>query len=180
MVVLRKGRAPMKRDMRVTMPLWQMGGIILTIVLTVIMGKSTEVVSSGKGSLEFTFTLAGTSGFIFCITAILLFLYMILFLGRIYKHNRQYPNKRINAFSFKPKEGTEDNRLFDEITKRATKKVYSYYAWILPIFVGVALLTFWSRTMILLGILVVALGQYWIYYASIQDGLQKIEEDKKL
>lgn len=169
----------MKRDMRVMMPLWQMGGIILTMVLTIIMGKSTEVVSAGQGSIEFTFTLAGTTGYIFSATAILLFIYMLLFLTRVYRHNRQYPEKRINAFSFRRKQLTAENQLFDELTKRATKKVYSYYAWILPIFVGVALLTFWSRTMILLGILVVALGQYWIYYASIQDSLQKIEEDQK-
>src|SRR5699024_1914259 len=169
----------MRKDMRLTMPLWQMGAIVLTIILTLIMGKSTEIISTGNGSIEFEFTIAGTTGYVFIATTIVFFLYMFFFLLRIYQHNQRYPEKRINAFSFKPQEYIEEPQVFDELTKRATKKVYSYYSWVLPIFVGVSLITFCRRTMILIGILVIALGQYWIYYASIQNNLRKIETEEK-
>lgn len=178
-VVVRKGKWRMKKDLRFTLPLWQIGGILLTIILTILIGISTEVVRSDSGRAEFELELSTAVGSILIGTIIVLFIYMGFFLWAIYQHNRQYPEKRMNVFSFKPKSSGERDQVFDEITKRATKKVYAYYAWVLPIFVAVALVTFWSRTMILIGILVVALGQYWIYYASIQDHLRKMELKEK-
>lgn len=158
----------MKNDMRFTMPLWQMGAIVILIMMTITIGVAGDITYFGNGGFEFEFTLEGFSAAVFLLTTLSFFIYLILLLTNIRKHNKQFPNKKISAFTMKPQEYIDDDELFEEMTKRATKKVYSYYAWALPLLVALSLGAFLGRTVILVGILLIAFGQYWIYYSTMR------------
>lgn len=169
----------MKGDMRFSMPLWQMGSIFILLVLTLVIGFASETtfVTSEDG-YYFEINMGHISGMIFSSSLIILVVYLMLMFLSIHRHNKRFPNQKIKSFTFKPQEYIEDDEFFDEITKRATKKVYSYYSFALPILVGVALGGMWNRTIILVGILVVALGQYWIYYSTIRKMFKRAEEEE--
>lgn len=158
----------MKGDMRFKMPLWQMGFIFLLIVLTFSLGMSTTYSNVTNGGFQFEVSFNSIVSLVMLVTVLILMISLVIFSIRIRRHNKQFPNKKINAFSFKPQEYIDDDEFFEEMTKRATKKVYSYYTWTLPLLVGLSLGGFWGRTAILIGILVVALGQYWIYYSTMK------------
>lgn len=163
----------MKGDMRFTLPLWQMGSILILLVLTLVIGFSSETtfVTSEDG-YYFELNMNYVSGLIFSGLLLALVIYVVLMFVKISRHNKRFPNQKIKSFTFKPQEYIEDDEFFDEITKRATKKVYSYYTIALPLLVGVALGGMWHRAIILAAILVVALGQYWIYYSTMRKMLK--------
>ena len=170
----------MKYDMRVTMPLWQMGAIFILIILTSLLGPTPIIFLFSEGRFEFEMVVDGCGnwgGLVFLLSLITLIIYLILFTLNIRKHNKRFPNQKMRVFTLKPQEYLEDDELFDEMTKRATKKVYSYYTWALPLFVGLSLGGSWSRTVILIGVLVIALGQYWIYYSTMRK-VFKNEDDE--
>ncbi len=169
----------MKGDMRFTLPLWQMGSIFILLVLTLVIGFSSETtfVTSEDG-YYFEMNMGHISGIIFSSALLILVVYIVMMSVNIYRHNKRYPTRKIKTFTFKPQEYIEDDEFFDEITKRATKKVYSYYSFVLPLLVGVALGGMWHRTIILVGILLVALGQYWIYYSTIRKMFKDAGEEE--
>lgn len=159
----------MKGDMRFTLPLWQMGSIVILMVFTVVIGISAEFIfTTSDDGFEFEMNLDNWGGAIFSATLLVLALYMTVMLLKVGKHNKQFPDKKIRSFSLKPSEYIEDDEFFEEMTKRATKKVYSYYTVALPLLVGVSIGGFWGRTAILVGILAIAFGQYWIYYSTMR------------
>ncbi|AOV07282.1 hypothetical protein [Sporosarcina ureilytica] len=168
----------MKNDMRVTLPLWQMAAIALLMVITITMGLATKVTNFTNDRLEFEITFGSYLGGIFACAMVAFLIFFVLFLINIQKHNKRFPDKKINTFTFKPQEYIEDDEWFDEMTKRATKKVYSYYSWTLPLLVGFSLGGFLGRTVILVGILLIAMGQYWIYYSTMRKMLKSAEEDE--
>ncbi|MDS9471690.1 hypothetical protein [Sporosarcina pasteurii] len=167
----------MKNDMRVTMPLWQMGAIFLLIIITIVTGLATKVTNITSTGFEFEMTFENYVAGIFLIAMFAFVIFLTLFIINIRKHNKRFPDKKIKAFTLKPQEYIEDDELFEEMTKRATKKVYSYYAWTLPLLVGFSLVGFLGRTVILVGILLIAMGQYWIYYSTMRKMLKSAEEE---
>lgn len=78
------------------------------------------------------------------------------------------PEHKIKMGTFKPQEYLEDDEMFEEITKQATKKVYTYYTMILPILAAWYFILPISKTWMIMGILILAAGQYWIFYRTIQ------------
>lgn len=168
----------MKNDMRVTLPLWQMGAIVLMMIVTVAINFATKTATFTDDGFEFEVSVQGSVGVVLGIAIIIFTIYLAFFLARIAKHNKRFPDRKISTFTFKPQEYIEDDELFEEITKRATKKVYTYYTWTLPLLVGASLGGFWSRTTILFGILLLAMGQYWIYYRTMRKFLAQEEEEE--
>lgn len=166
--------------MRVKMPLWQMGAIFILIILTSLLAPATKILLFTEGRFEFEMMFEGYGdwgGIVLLLAVMMLIIYLILFILNIQKHNKRFPERKIRMFTLKPQEYMEDDELFDEMTKRATKKVYSYYTWILPFFVGLSLGGSWSRTVILVGILIIALGQYWIYYRAMKKVFKNEDEE---
>ena len=158
----------MKGDMRFTMPLWQMGMILILIVLSIVITTSSELKIFQDGGFMFEMKLENWTGIVFSIGLLSYVVFLTLFLINISKHNRRFPDKKINMLTIKPQEYIADDELFSEVTKNATQKVYSYYSWALPVLVIFSLGGFWNRTAIIVGILVIALGQYWIYYRTMR------------
>lgn len=168
----------MKNDMRITMPLWQMGAILILLIFTITIDLSTKITNVTNDGFEFKLEFTSIHAGIFIGTLIALVLYLVLFFYNVRKHNKTYPNKKLRVFTFRPQEYIEDDEWFDEMTKRATKKVYTYYTWTLPLLVGFSLGGFLDRTVILVGILLIALGQYWIYYTTMRKMLKRSEEEE--
>ena len=166
----------MKNDMRVTYPLWQMGSIAILMALVLLIGYSSTFTLFEDGGFEFEFSIESKLyGIFFSASLIALIIYMTVFSWRIFRHNKRLPNQKINMLSLRPQEYMEDDELFQEITKRATKRVYSYFVVALPVLAGFYMGVPIGRTWMIFGILFVALGQYWIYYRTIRKYV--MEED---
>jgi len=164
-----------KNDMRVTYPLWQMGSIVILMALVLMIGYTSSFMVFADGGFEFQINLEDKLGVGFSATLLVLVLYMSLFSWKVFKHNRRLPERKIKMLSFKPQEYMEDDELFEEITKRATKKVYSYYTWALPALAGLYMGAPIGRAWMIFGILLVAAGQYLIYYSTIKKFIKEDE-----
>ena len=165
----------MKKDMRVSYPLWQAGSIVIIMALVLMIGYSSSFTIFNDGGFEFQATIENKLGVAFGFTLLILVLYMSLFSWKVFKHNRRLPERKINMLSIKPQEYMEDDEVFEEITKRATKKVYTYFVWALPLLAGLYSGLPISRTWMIVGILLVAVGQYWIYYRTIRKYVREEE-----
>lgn len=154
--------------MRITYPIWQMGGIVLLMVLVLVMSLSSVFTIFEDGGFEFEFNLQGGLGMIWSGTLLVLLFYSLLFAWNVDKHNKQMPMHTINLFSWKPQEYMEDDELFQEFTKRATKKVYSYFVWAIPTLAAVGIGLRVGTTGMVLGLLLLSMGQYLIYYKEIR------------
>ncbi|WP_313892945.1 hypothetical protein [Psychrobacillus sp.] len=141
----------MKNDMRITYPLWQMGAILLMILFTLLYGLSSYITNSILG-----------------IIFLLIIVYLVLLFWNIAKHNKRMPNQKITIFSWKPQEYMDDDELFQEITKRATKKVYSYFVWSIPLLAGLSLGLSLGTIAVIVALLLLSFGQYLIYYREIR------------
>ena len=123
----------MKGDMRYTYPIWQMGFILLLISLTTIIGFTSDyVLSNGKDGFLFQISLEGISFWYFAAWLALLVFYLIIFSWKIHKHNKRNPSRQMKIMTLKPQKYMEDDELFEEVTRRATQKVYSYFTVALP------------------------------------------------
>jgi hypothetical protein len=158
----------MKNDMRITYPLWQMGAIVILMVLVLVIGFSSVFTTFENGGFEFAVNFHEGLGVIWGGTLLLFVFYFLLFYWNVVKHNRHFPSNKINIFSWKPQEYMEDDELFQEFTKRATKKVYSYFVWSIPFLAGLSIGFRVGTTGMVVGLLFLSLGQYLIYYKEIR------------
>lgn len=84
------------------------------------------------------------------------------------------PKQKISMTTYKPQEYLEDDELFQDVTKQATKKVYTYFAWALPIMAVVYLMLPIGKMWMTVGVLLLAAGQYWIYYRTIKKFISSV------
>ena len=64
--------------------------------------------------------------------AFLVFYLTMYLVGKCSKHNKRNPSRQMKFMTLKPQEYMEDDELFEEVTRRATQKVYSYFTVALP------------------------------------------------
>lgn len=166
----------MKNDMRITYPLWQMGFIGILMGLVLIIGFSSTFEVFDDGGFEFEFSLGNDMPFIFLGCLAVFLLYSAIFHWKVSQHNKRMPKYKINTMSWKPQEYMEDDELFQEITKRATKKVYTYFVWALPLLAGFYAVLPLGRIWMISGLFLVAMGQYWIYYRTIKKYVAEEDE----
>ena len=159
----------MKGDMRYAYPIWQMGFILLLIGLTTIIGFTSDyVLSNGKDGFLFQISLEGISFWYFAAWLALLVFYLLIFSWKISKHNKRNPSRQMKLMTFKPQEYMEDDELFEEVTRRATQKVYSYFTVALPSSAALFLMLPIGKFGMLNILLLLAIGQYFIYYRTIR------------
>lgn len=155
----------MKNDMRITYPLWQMGITVIAMVLTGLVGLSSVFTVGGR---TFEVDVLGEWGVIWGVVLLVFVFYLALFTWNVAKHNKRMPKHKINVFSLKPQEYMEDDELFQEVTKRATKKVYTYFVLSIPLFAGLSLGLQVGTIGMVMGLLLLSMGQYLIYYTEIR------------
>lgn len=165
-----------KNDMRITYPLWQMGAIVILMALVLVIGVSSIFTTFGDGGFELKVNLQGGLGIIWSGTLLVFIFYLLLFTWSVAKHNRLMPQQKINIFSLKPQEYMEDDELFQEFTKRVTKKVYSYFVWSIPFLAGLCVGFRVGTTGMVLGLLLLSMGQYLIYYKEIRKYVGKMND----
>jgi len=56
------------------------------------------------------------------------------------KHNKKYPDKKIKVFTINPPEYNEEDEMYQYATMKATKKVYTFLTWALPMILALLLL----------------------------------------
>lgn len=166
----------MKNDMRITYPLWQMGFIAIMMSLVFLIGISSKFEVYDDGGFMFTAELGFVKGIIVAVLLALVFMMLLLFSRQISKHNKNFPEQQISWFSFKPQEYMNDDELFQEITRRATQKVYSFFSVALPVIAVFFMMLPIPRVWMILGILSLSLFQYWIYYRTIKKYVAEEDE----
>ena len=166
----------MENDMRITYPLWQMGIIAFLIGFIVVLNFTTTFTTFDDGGFEFALSLENGLPYVFLGFNSLFILYVVIFNLKVKQHNRRMPGRKIDLTSWKPQEYMEDDELFQEITKRATKKVYAYFVLVLPALSAIYIVLPISKVWMVSGILLIAMGQYWIYYRTIKKYVAEEDE----
>jgi len=161
-----RGGIIMKKDMRITYPLWQMGTAMILIVVVLMTGFSSNPFEDGV--IKFFTDGQGKLGVLKGILVLVFVVYFLLFYWRVVQHNKRMPKHKINLFSLKPQEYMEDDELFQEVTKRATKKVYTYFVWTIPFLAGLSMGVQSGTIGTVIGLLLLSMGQYLIYYREIR------------
>ncbi len=156
----------MKNDMRITYPLWQMGATMILMIVVLMTDFSSNPFADGV--IKIFTDGQGKLGVLKGIIVLIFVAYFLLFYWLVVQHNKRMPKHKINLFSLKPQEYMEDDELFQEVTKRATKKVYSYFVWSIPLVAGLSI-GFQAGTIgTVIGLLFLSMGQYFIYYKEIK------------
>ena len=159
----------MKGDMRYTYPIWQMGFIVLLIALTSIIGFMSDFeYSNAPESFLFQFNLDGLGFWCLLAWLIVLVMYLLIFRWKIHHHNKRNPSHQLKIMTLKPQEYMEDDELFEEVTRRATQKVYSYFTVGLPFLATIFLILPIGKVGMLNILLLLAIGQYFIYYRTMR------------
>lgn len=159
----------MKGDMRYSYPIWQMGFILLLIALTTIIGYTWDYeFSNDTDSFLFQLNLEGFGFWGLAAWLAVLVMYLLIFGWKIHLHNKRNPSHQLKIMTLKPQEYMEDDELFEEVTRRATQKVYSYFTVALPFLATFFLILPIGKFGMLNALLLLAIGQYFIYYRTMR------------
>jgi hypothetical protein len=159
----------MKGDMRYTYPLWQMGFILLLVALVTIIGYTLDYeLFTSTSSFLFEFQLEGVGFWCVAVWLVVLVIYLTIFSLKMNHHNKRNPSRQLKLMTLKPQEYMEDDELFEDVTRRATQKVYSYFTVALPSAAALFLILPIGKFGMLNILLFLAIGQYFIYYRTIR------------
>lgn len=162
-----------KRDFRVQYPLWNIVLFVIFMVWSYSLVYCSDLLLYYYGNLfgveglewpERIYPLAVGS---FIAGPILLVGYFILYIKQIKKHNQKYPHQKMNVLTlFRPVEFIDEDELFSHVTRNAARKVYIYYANMLPIFVALLWFPF-DRYVFIVALLLILILQNLLYYREI-------------
>lgn len=163
----------MKNDFRLNYPLWMMAAIVMLGVLAFgLNSPMTEFVNT-ETETSLTIRLEALEGLVVFISLILYFSFMLVFLLKLKKHNKENPTQKISPFAIRPPEYLEQDEGMTYITRKAVQKVYSFITLALPVLATFAIVLPIPRLLIIYGILAIAFGQYLIYYLEIRKHLKE-------
>jgi len=166
----------MKKDFRVQYPLWQIAFIVLFGFLAFsITGASTEFINS-EDEFSYSLELAAFESLLFFGSISLTFVLGAIFASKIVKHNKQHPTQKLTMWQIRPLEFLEQDEGMTHITRRAAQKVYTFFVWALPALAVIYLVFELSRFWVIIGILILALMQYLIYYLEVRKHFQEVED----
>ncbi|QFF99658.1 hypothetical protein PB01_12890 [Psychrobacillus glaciei] len=158
----------MKKDFRVQYPLWQIGFMMVFMVIAIIItGAATNYVND-KTSFSYSIQLEALEGGIMFLI-IPVFLVMVIILSiKLSKYNKENPSKKLSVWGNKPLEYMEDDEAWQMITRKATQKVYTFFTWSLPFSALFHLLIPTSQLLIIINIVALSFAQYIIYYVNVR------------
>jgi len=166
----------MKNDFRVQYPLWQMAFIILFGGIAFsFTGASTEFINS-EDEFSYSMKLETLESGVISVTILLTFILLAIFTMKVSQHNKQNPDKKISMWQIRPVEYLEQDKGMTYITRRAAQKVYTFFSWAIPTIAMLYLIFDFSKFWMIVGILLIALMQYLIYYLEIRKHLKEVEE----
>lgn len=163
----------MKNDFRLQYPLWMMAFIILLGVFAYgISSPLTEVVNT-ETEQSVTVSIGGAQSLFATISILVYLILLAVFAFQLRKHNKNNPHQKVSAFSIRPPEYLEQDEGMTYITRKAVQKVYTFITWSLPLLAAFAIILPLPKLYIIWGILLIALGQYWIYYREVRSHLKE-------
>lgn len=157
----------MKNDLRISYPLWMICFILLIVASVYLVGTTAVVEDHGAEGVLFMLNLESKL-IPFFILFILLIGSLVVFFIKIFKHNRNDPNRKFSLFYLKPPEYIEDDELFQQATGWATKKVYTFFVTAIPLLALLFILLPIGRMWMVIGVLLLGVMQYLIYYIEIR------------
>ena len=166
----------MKNDFRLKYPLWMMAFIVILGLIAYAMDSPTMEIVNNSSETSMEMTLEASKGIILMGAIALYVILLCIFALQLKKHNRQNPSRKISAFSIRPPEYLEQDEGMTYITRKAVQKVYTFFTWALPSLAGVAIILQLPRLFIIYGILVIAMGQYLIYYLEVRKYFKEEKE----
>lgn len=166
----------MKNDFRLQYPLWQMGFIILLGAFAYGLSSPVTEVVNTETENSIMISIGGTQSLFAMIALLLYFILLAVFAYQLRKHNKNNPHQKVSAFSIRPPEYLEQDEGMTYITRKAAQKVYTFITWSLPLLAAFAIILPLPKLFIIWGILLIALGQYWIYYREVRSHLKEDAE----
>lgn len=148
-------------NIRMLYPFYNIMSCIILLFIGWGFTHSTATVT--ENSMEFTIHPVGV------IAWFVLVLFIIVMMVLMNKHNKKYPDKKINPFSLKPPEYNEEDEMYQYATMNATKKVYTFLTWALPLILVLLLLPIpFSKFSIFAIILCVIIIQNLIFFFEMR------------
>ncbi|WP_152444902.1 hypothetical protein [Bacillus sp. THAF10] len=157
----------MDKDLRVELPLWTIGLLVLMMFFTYhavefwnLVFFQFDVFIAETGAFNWklpTFSWLG-------ISMVSFILFYGIFFVRFKAHNRKSPNKKLLFFSFfRPGELLDDDEMLQQVSKNVTQKIYILYSSVLPVLV---LLMFFPlhRFVFIFAIFTILIAQYAMVY----------------
>lgn len=166
----------MKNDFRMQYPLWMMGFIIVLGLFAYGINSPVVEYIETESEQSMMISIGGVGGMFAVGSVLIYFIMLLIFCLKLRKHNRENPNQKVSAFSVRPPEYLEQDEGMTYITRKAAQKVYTFITWGLPMLAAFAILIPVPRIFIIWGILLIALGQYWIYYREIRGHFKEESE----
>ena len=140
-----------------------------------VSSPATEIVDT-ETEQSIAIELGAIPGFFAIGSVILYFVMLAIFACQLTRHNKKNPTQKISLFSIRPLEYLEQDEGMTYITRKASQKVYTFITWSLPLLAAIAIVVPIPRLYIIWGILLIALGQYCIYYIEIRKHLKEESE----
>lgn len=119
-------------NIRILYPFYNILSCIILLFIGWGFTRSTTTVT--ENSMEYTLHPVGV------IAWFVLILFIIVMMVLMNHYNKKNPDKRINPFSIKPPEYNEEDEMYQYATMNATKKVYTFLTWALPLILVLLLL----------------------------------------
>lgn len=166
----------MKKDFRVQYPLWQMAFIVLFGFLAFSVTSATTELINSTDEFSYSFELNAFESLSMFGSIFLTLVLGAVFASKIAKHNKQHPTQKITMWQIRPLEFLEQDEGMTHITRKAAQKVYTFFVWALPALAVIYLVFELSRFWMIIGILILALMQYIIYYLEVRKHLQEVED----
>ncbi|MBP3950229.1 hypothetical protein [Bacillus suaedae] len=168
-----------KNDFRVQFPLWNIALFVILIIFTygavycadMLFNDFTGAFRLENGRVVPNLELLRVFSII--LGAVLLILFFISYFIRIRRHNKLHLNQKLNAFTLlTPNEFLEDDEMFNQVTRNATKKVYSFYSQMLPLIVVIMLFPI-DRYIFIVIIFLTLIIQNALYYREIRHYIEE-------
>lgn len=138
---------------------------IFACIMVILMGWgfTRSTVTFNENILEYTIHPVGV------IAWLLLIIFILSVAIIVNRYNKKHPEKKINAFSIKPPEYNEEDEMYQLATMRATKKVYTFITFALPITLAILIFPFpFSKFSIFLMIGCIIIIQNLIFYFEMR------------
>ena len=168
-----------KNDFRLQMPLWNAGLIFIGMIILFSVVYAYETWNNEFQTIvDGTFQINYLPYILFICGAILFIIFILMFSLKLIQYNKMNPTRKMNLFSLsliQLPEFIDDDEMMQQITNTATRKIYVYYSYMIPLIV---LLLFFPlhRYVYILAISLIIIGQYIIYYRHLSKYAEGISQ----
>ncbi|MBX3311686.1 MAG: hypothetical protein KF916_02135 [Microbacteriaceae bacterium] len=157
----------MKKILDARSPFWQVFLYSLVLVVTILNAVNGDEVAN----------LSSAAAVAMIAILVMLFIGAIAYTWQIIRHNKRHPKQRIRYFGLFPPEFLDEDELLTATTNKATRRVYVYYATVIPLLIILNLLVKIPTEWMLVILTAVVVVHYLIYWSNVRF-LWQIEDEE--